>query len=101
MSTKGKEFYCTKCTKYVLHDTYHFLGYCNSKEQIITSAEGACENFEVMDLDKAFKENGWLYCLTCKKPMYSVEELKEHVGDMLTFHVYNDEVASEESPSGD
>jgi hypothetical protein len=101
LSAKGKEFYCTRCAKYVLHDTYHFLGYCNSKQQIVPYSEGGCEHFEALDLNTAFKENGWLYCVTCRKPVYSIDELREHVGDILTSHVYNDEVASEESPSGD
>jgi hypothetical protein len=101
LSSKGKEFYCTKCARYILHDTYYFLGYCSSKEQIIPHSEGACEHFEAIDLAKALKENGWLYCVTCRKPVYSIEELRDHVGDILAFQVYNDEVASEESPSGD
>jgi len=101
LSTKDKEFYCSRCTKYFSHDIYNFLGYCDSKEQIIPKTEGACEHFEAIDLDKTFKENGWIYCVSCKKPIYSVKELKDHTGDVISSKVYHDDIASEESPSGD
>jgi hypothetical protein len=101
VSTKGKEFYCPRCAKYISHDIYISLGYCDSKSQIIPKAEGACEHFEAIDVDKAFKENGWMYCISCKKPFFSVEELGDHIGHMMSSKVYQDDIASEESPSGD
>jgi len=90
-----------KCARYVSHDIFAFLGYCDKKGEIVSTTEGMCENFKGVDIEKAIQEKGWIHCLTCKMPIYSADELGNHIGHILATDVYADNVASEEAPSAD
>ncbi len=101
MSVKGKTFLCPKCARYISHDVFTYLGYCSERDQIVPAAEDTCERFESVDVEKAIREKGWINCLTCRTPIYSVKALEGHIGHMLAAEVYGDSVASEEAPSAD
>ncbi|MGQ9781845.1 MAG: hypothetical protein ACUVQ8_06320 [Nitrososphaeria archaeon] len=101
MSVRGQGFLCTKCARYVSHDIFICLGYCREKDQIVPLAEDVCDKFEAVDIERAIKEKGWIHCLTCKMPVYSVESLEGHIGHVLAAEIYGDGVASEEAPSAD
>lgn len=101
----NKKDFCKKCIHFLAHDVYGYLGLCTKKDLLtVSSSDKPCENFKevnLRELEKIFLEKGWLYCLTCKKPIYSFEELKNHLTDQIGSDFLSDEVASEEAPSAD
>jgi len=96
---------CEKCVYFLAHDVYGYLGLCVKKNAVVASTvDKPCEKFretDLKELEKLLTEKGWLYCLTCKKPIYSFEELKNHLNDQVASNFLSDEVASEEAPSAD
>ncbi|MEM2422240.1 MAG: hypothetical protein QXZ34_03505, partial [Candidatus Bathyarchaeia archaeon] len=100
-----KKGFCEKCVYFIAHDIYGYLGLCVKKNALVTSTmDRSCKKFRdtsLKELEKLITEKGWLYCLTCKKPIYSFEELKEHLNDQVSSDFLSDDVASEEAPSAD
>jgi hypothetical protein len=61
-----------------------------------------CDEFKEVnleDLRNIIRSKGWLYCNTCRKAIYTVEELIEHIEDELGAALFSDVVASEEAPT--
>lgn len=87
------------------HDTFEYMGLCNERNELVLSTPQTviCENYREVTLDelkKALEERGWLHCVSCNKALYTIEELEEHLSDILVPETYSDIVASEESPTG-
>jgi len=95
---------CYTCAHFSPHDVYHDLGYCGEKGELIVPFEVPCEDFKAVDtkdLCSTIQERGWIYCLSCRKPIYHPDELKDHVGCVSYQDPYTDSVAAEESPTAD
>ncbi len=92
------------CVYFSPHDIHHDLGYCGKKEELIIPFEVPCEDFKAVnpkDLHDKIHERGWVYCLSCRKPIYHPNEFKDHVGCIYYQDPYIDVVAAEESPTAD
>lgn len=74
------------------------MGLCKLDGKFVVT-KPSCENFTEVDLKKVFREGGWTYCLACRTPIFS--EHLSHVGHDVAFELCFDEVACEDSPSGD
>ncbi len=97
---------CKRCLLFRPHDAYEYLGLCIHKNELIVLKPDmkACKDFKEFTLDELKKvliEKGWLRCISCKKPIHTVEELGEHIEEMLRLELHSDVVASEESPAAD
>lgn len=91
---------CIYCGNYSPNATFPWIGLCKRDGKLVVS-KPSCENFTEVDFKKVFDEGGWVHCLTCKKPVYSEQELSSHAGHVLAFEICSDEVACEESYAGD
>ena len=96
---------CEKCVSFIPHDTFEYMGLCDKRTELVISGKqtSMCENFKEVTLEelkKTLEEKGWLYCVSCKEALYTLEELEEHHRDILAASAYADIVASEESPTG-
>lgn len=103
MSSK-KEEDCRKCRFFRPHDTYNYFGFCVDKNElkIQTLDKEVCDDYKEVsleDLKGILLRRGWLFCLSCKKALYTVEELVEHINDELKSDLFSDIVASEEVPA--
>ncbi|MFW6038147.1 MAG: hypothetical protein ACOC89_01250 [Candidatus Saliniplasma sp.] len=99
MSTKT----CQDCVYFIAHDSYNYIGYCKRKKEISFSDDECpkVKEVELKELKKVLEEQGWVYCETCKKPIYDVKELKNHTQGKIVWESFPDDVAAEESPGGD
>lgn len=96
---------CEGCAYFVPHAIYPYVGYCTEKGSVVISREG-CERYtrrSVEELKGRIIESGWVYCITCRSPVYSLENLEEHFarGHAVAASVLEDQVALEESHSAD
>ncbi len=94
---------CESCVYFIAHDAYDYFGVCERNEKVVI-ANYKCEEFkkiQIEEIKKVIKEKGKVYCLSCKKPIYSVDELKEHLKGRIFMDIFCDEVAAEESPTAD
>lgn len=92
---------CNRCIHLIPHHIYEYLGFCEKRSELIITTAKPCSDFREISLEKLkriLQERGWIYCATCKKPIYFIEELEKHSGEKLTYKVYIDEAALEESP---
>ncbi|MBS3817766.1 MAG: hypothetical protein KGY76_09420 [Candidatus Thermoplasmatota archaeon] len=99
MGEKG----CDECDYFVKHDSYDFIGMCQNQDKTITKKE-VCPDQKEIDREKLkeiLEEKGWIYCLTCDEPIFSLEELEEHKKGRLVEKRFSDEVASKDSPAAD
>lgn len=95
---------CLQCNDLTLHDTYPYIGLCGRSRDLVIVSSEACDdfvNFKVGRIEEAIQKNGWAHCVSCKKPIYSLRELKEHPCELIRPEVYVDEVAWEEAPCAD
>ncbi|MFO7791583.1 MAG: hypothetical protein R6W73_01190 [Candidatus Saliniplasma sp.] len=94
---------CKECVYFISHDSYNYMGFCKKKEKMSLSEHECPEVKEIKfkDVEKVLEEQGWVYCETCKKPIYDVEELKKHTEGKVVWEFYPDDVAAEDSPVGD
>ena len=64
-----------------------------------------CESYKPVSIDelkKALSEQGWLYCVNCRRTIYTETELEEHVKEHLVAPgIIIDEAVREEAHSGD
>ncbi len=91
---------CIFCVLYSPNTAFPWMGLCKLHGKFVVS-KPSCENFREADLKKVFVEGGHIYCLTCRKPLYSEQELLSHAGHTMAFEQCFDEVVCEESPAGD
>jgi len=91
---------CIFCAKYLPNANFPWIGLCD-REGRLTVSKQSCENFVEADWRKVFEEGGWVHCLTCRKPLYSEQELMSHVGHIIALELCPDDVACEDSPGGD
>lgn len=99
MEEKG----CEECDYFVKHDSYDFIGLCLNEDRLITKKE-KCDGQKDINLEKIKKkleERGWIYCITCEEPIFTLEELEDHKKGSLRLEQLSDEVASEDSPAAD
>ena len=95
---------CKNCIYYKPHSLYGF-GYCEKKGSIVFGDESCKDVVPAVreDLIKAIEAYGWVYCSECRKALFSVEELDQHLslGHTLFNEFMEDFVASEEAPGAD
>ena len=104
LEEKEERVPCGKCVYVRYHDTFEYMGICLIKGELVITTDPSCEEFVEKSLDeirKIFEERGGVYCVTCKKYIYSFEEFQEYLKSILETDVFSDDVASEESPAGD
>ncbi len=96
---------CSSCVFFKVHDLFDYIGYCTIKDELIVGGESGCPHYKPVDksqLVELLRERGWIYCVTCKKPIYSEEELDEYLEKYrVNVDFFNDTVAAEESPAAD
>ena len=95
---------CCTCVNFMPHDVYEYMGFCVRRGQIVVSDETTCECYRELafdDIRRALVDRGWVYCVTCRQPIYSMDELEKHIGETIAIGVYVDSVASEDSPPAD
>ena len=89
---------CERCVYFIAHDAYDYFGVCERNEKVVM-ANYKCEGFKeirIEEIKKVIKEKGKVYCLSCKKPIYSVDELKEHLKERVFMDIFCDGVYSRE-----
>ncbi len=94
---------CEECDYFVKHDSYDFIGFCINEDRLITKKE-RCPGQKDIDIERLkeiLREKGWIYCITCGEPIFSLEELEEHKKGRLVEDRFSDDVASEDSPAAD
>ncbi|MFP4608918.1 MAG: hypothetical protein ACLFNY_05000 [Candidatus Aenigmatarchaeota archaeon] len=94
---------CEECDYFVKHDSYDFMGICVNKDKVVTK-KVTCPGQKDIDrkrLREILKEKGWIYCITCGEPIFSLDGLKEHKKGRLVEERFSDEVAAEDSPAAD
>ncbi len=94
---------CEDCDYFVKHDSYDFFGLCLDEDRLITKKE-RCRNQKDIDIERIeeiLKEKGWIYCISCGEPIFTLDELDDHKKGRLASEKYTDEVASEDSPAAD
>ncbi|MEM0348054.1 MAG: hypothetical protein QXS63_01220 [Zestosphaera sp.] len=99
---------CAQCTRFKPHLYYPYIGLCVAKDEVREGrrrVEG-CPYFRAKTLDEvreSLTRKEWVYCVSCRKTLTSVEELEEHVmkGHAVFEEVLVDDVVAEEAPSGD
>ncbi|MCI4436589.1 MAG: hypothetical protein JHC33_07245 [Ignisphaera sp.] len=76
----------------------------NESRLVVETAE-ICDKFKEASLDElkqVLKQQGWLYCLTCRKTIVDEEELEKHFKKhTIVSGVVIDEAVFEEAPIGD
>ena len=99
---------CLKCAFFRVHSLFPYLGYCDKRGEVIVSSPRECDYFKQVDLDyikEVIEKEGMVYCVTCKRPISSVEELEEYVKEyrkyVIALKTIVDEVVSEEAPIAD
>ena len=95
---------CRKCLRFQPHDTFAFFGLHTHINELTvkSSAKSICEKFEENELEgrlEALSLRGWLRCRSCIRALFTVEEMREHLGDGVRVEVFSDIVASEEAPT--
>ncbi|MFP4000447.1 MAG: hypothetical protein ACLFU5_00910 [Thermoplasmata archaeon] len=76
---------------------------CINKDRLITKKE-ICPGQKDIDrerLKEILKEKGWIYCITCNEPIFSLDELEDHKKGRLIEKRFSDDVAAEDSPTAD
>ncbi len=94
---------CEECQYFIKHDFYDFIGLCVQKDKLVTKKE-RCEGQEKVneeEIEDVLKERGWVYCISCDEPIFSVEELEDHSEDRVVEDRLSDDVASEDTPAAD
>lgn len=94
---------CGNCACFKPHDTYKYLAVCVATDKLMVKkpSTGGCAAFKEVsyeDLRKALLTRGWLYCVSCDKPLFTVEELAEHLEHELGSDLFCDVAAREEAP---
>jgi hypothetical protein len=100
----GKDVSCIRCTHCIPHDTVQHISFCDRKKELVVYSEKKCENFEKVDMEemkKSLRERGWVYCLSCSRPVFLFEDLNDHIGDIIVQETFSDDVASEDNSSAD
>ena len=95
---------CVQCNHLTLHDVYEYLGLCVRNGDLMIVSSEACKDFEELRrerIEEAIQKRGWAHCVSCNRPIYSIEELKAHRCPLIRPEVYVDEVAWEEAPCAD
>ncbi len=101
---RGKEISCTRCVHCVPHDTVRHMSFCDRKKELVVYGKKKCQSFEIVDMEevkKTLKERGWVYCLSCSRPVFLFEDLNDHIGDIIVQETFSDNVASEDNASAD
>ncbi len=97
MGEKG----CEDCDYFVKHDSYDFIGLCLDEDRLITKKE-KCKGQKDIDIKKIkeiLEDRGWIYCISCGEPIFSIEEIENHKKGKLRLDELSDDVASEDSPT--
>ncbi len=99
MGEKG----CEKCQYFIKHDYYDFIGLCVRKDKFLTEKKecNGQEKIKEEEMKEVLKERGWVYCISCDEPIFSIEELEDHSGDRIVEDRLSDDVAAEDSPAAD
>lgn len=95
---------CLRCAKMASSLVYSSILICFENGNVIPALKETCPNYlerSFSSLVKRLSEHGFLYCADCKKPIYSIDELQEHVNDLILTNYPPDEVVHEESPVAD
>ncbi len=101
---KPSALVCGRCVFFRPHDVYEYMGYCTKKGLLVTADNRPCSDYKeasVEDLKKVLEERGWLYCASCKEPIYDVDDLMKHAAHLHYQDTFSDEVATEEAPAAD
>ncbi|MCI4408097.1 MAG: hypothetical protein JHC26_03310 [Thermofilum sp.] len=72
---------CTGCVYFKPHVYVPYIGFCNLYRTDVIDRAAPCESFKPVsleDLAKHLEENGWLYCINCRKIITTREELEKH-----------------------
>ncbi|MCS7132458.1 MAG: hypothetical protein N3F65_00445 [Nitrososphaeria archaeon] len=104
MVEQEKPISCLKCVKVSVHPSYPSIVICLKDNKVIPLRRETCRDYVERGFDelvKTLSEHGFLYCVDCHKPIYSIEELYEHLHDIVLANYPPDEVAHEESPAAD
>ncbi len=96
---------CLTCKHYEPHALYPYVGYCKEEKSVVLDREG-CErrsNLDYASLKGGVVEAGWVYCITCREPIYSLEDLDRHFsgGHAVVSGFMDDQVSLEESHAAD
>ncbi|MCC6016761.1 MAG: hypothetical protein LM582_06950 [Desulfurococcaceae archaeon] len=98
---------CIHCVYFKPNIHYPYLGLCILKIELGSVVETVeiCDKFKetsLGELKQVLKQQGWLYCLTCRKTIVDEEELEKHFKEHIVVSgVVVDEAVSEEAPVGD
>lgn len=96
---------CRKCVFFKAHDLFDYIDYCSIRKELVIPEHEECPHYREVTRDqlaKIIREQGWLYCITCRKVIHSVEELDEYLNKhIIVQETFSDDVASEESPAAD
>lgn len=96
---------CSRCIFFKPHIYFPYIGFCIIRDTSVVDNIEICNDFKPSSLDelkRALAENGWLYCVTCRKIILSEEELEKHIKEhFVTSSVFIDDVIAEETPAGD
>ncbi|MEM4789714.1 MAG: hypothetical protein QXV06_08000 [Ignisphaera sp.] len=97
---------CSRCLFFRPHIYFPYIGYCIVKHNSVLHEEPAtCSSFKPSSIDglkNIFKEQGWLYCVNCRKILINEIELEEHLKQhVVSSGVVLDEAIAEEAHAGD
>lgn len=97
---------CSRCIFFRPHIYFPYIGYCLIKQGVATYEEPAiCSSFKPSSIDEMkniLREQGWLYCVNCRKILRDEKELEEHLKQhIISPGVLIDEAVAEEAHTGD
>nr|KJR72385.1 MAG: hypothetical protein TU36_02425 [Vulcanisaeta sp. AZ3] len=90
--------------EFIPHAIYTWFGLLKSRNSVVTKEEGAKFSPFAKDTENRLRDAlssfGWVYCVDCRQPLFTLEEALEHSkrGHLLTNMFMPDEVAPEEVP---
>ncbi|MGC9209110.1 MAG: hypothetical protein ACP5GH_04590 [Nitrososphaeria archaeon] len=93
---------CSDCVHFYVHPVYTNMGFCEIHRKLV-DGQDSCDRFSEVrpeEVERGFRERGWIYCTDCRKPLFELSEVKEHLrlNHHLTIRFLRDQVAKEESP---
>ncbi|MCS7110916.1 MAG: hypothetical protein RMI45_05190 [Ignisphaera sp.] len=97
---------CSRCVYFKPHIYFPYVGYCVIKQGTAVHQElTVCESFKPSSVDELrgfLRREGWLYCVNCRRFIYTEVELEEHARQHLVSPgVVLDEAIAEEAHAGD
>lgn len=98
-----KNSICGKCSRYVVHPLFPYIGCCKDKNEMTVNIKEVCDRFSELKIEevKRMYENGTIfYCVKCMEPLYRLEDYLKHKDHNPVMEILVDDQLLEEIRSG-